>query len=86
MNGAKDKGIDIRSIRKFAEDIRPRYKDHAARFDFFEDENADHECTTAMKERAIKWLDRHLVERPIRVERREARWDKNAPGAERRSP
>src|SRR4051794_15424705 len=63
LNGTKDKGIDIRSIRKFAADMRPRYKgkDHADRFDFFEDEKADHEFTPAMKERAAEWLDRHLV-------------------------
>jgi pimeloyl-ACP methyl ester carboxylesterase len=71
LNGTKDRGIDIRSIRKFAEEMRPRYKEHADRFDFFEDENADHEFTPAMKERVAQWLDLHLVRKPVRVERRD---------------
>jgi len=71
LNGTKDGGIDIRSIRKFADDMRPRYKEFADRFDFFEDEEAAHDFTSAMKEKAIQWLHRHLVEKPIRVERRE---------------
>lgn len=71
LNGTKDKGIDVRSIRAFADQMRPRYKEkgHADRFDFFEDEKADHEFTAAMKERVAEWLDRHLVRKPIRVER-----------------
>lgn len=71
LNGTKDRGIDVRSIRAFAGRMRPRYKDKDAadRFDFFEDENADHEFTAAMKERAVEWLDRHLVRKPVRVDR-----------------
>lgn len=73
LNGGKDGGIDIRSIRKFADEIRPRYKDLTDRFDFFEDKDVGHEFTNAMKERAIQWLNLHLVEKPIRVERRETK-------------
>lgn len=73
LNGAKDVDIDIRSIRAFAEQMRPRYEATPDRFDFFEDGAADHKFTDAMKERVVGWLELHLVEKPIRVKRPEAR-------------
>ena len=51
--------------------MRPRYTPFADRFDFYEDEAAGHEFTDAMKEKMTRWLDRHLVQTPIRVERRD---------------
>jgi hypothetical protein len=67
VNGTRDRGIDIRSIRKFADAMRPRYTDSPDRFDFFEDEDAGHTFTDAMKEKSTAWLVRHLIEQPIRV-------------------
>jgi hypothetical protein len=69
LNGAKDGGIDIRSIRKFATDMRGRYEDHADRLDFFEDVNVGHEFSKEMRSRATAWLVKHLIEQPIRVKR-----------------
>lgn len=69
INGARDGGIDIRSIRKFAEAMRPRYEDHPNRFAFFEDQQAGHTFTDSMREQATRWLVRHLIETPIRVRR-----------------
>ena len=69
VNGTQDRGIDIRSIRKFADEMRPRYKGVPDRFDFFEDEEAGHTFSTVMKEKSTQWLVRHLIEKPIRVNR-----------------
>jgi pimeloyl-ACP methyl ester carboxylesterase len=67
LNGTKDGGIDIRSIRTFAQDMRPRYKDHPERLDFFEDEKVGHNFSSELKNRATAWLTLHLIEKPIRV-------------------
>jgi hypothetical protein len=69
LNGTKDDGIDIRSIRKFADDMRPRYKakDLADRLEFFEDPEVGHTFSTPIKERATAFLVRHLIEKPIYV-------------------
>jgi pimeloyl-ACP methyl ester carboxylesterase len=69
LNGAKDGGIDIRSIRKFAADMRPRYQEHPDRLDFFEDVNAGHDFSQEIKSRATAWLVKHLIDQPIRVPR-----------------
>jgi pimeloyl-ACP methyl ester carboxylesterase len=69
INGTQDRGIDIRSIRKFADQMRPRYDRLPDRFDFFEDEQAGHTFSEVMKEKSTEWLVRHLMERPIRVSR-----------------
>ena len=69
LNGTRDGGIDIRSIRAFADAIRPRYKDHPNRFDFLEDPEVGHSFSKVMREQATAWLVRHLIEKPIRVER-----------------
>ena len=69
LNGTKDRGIDIRSIRKFAEAMRPRYKekDLADRFDFYEDEKVGHSFSEPMREKATAFLVRHLIEKPVRA-------------------
>ena len=69
LNGTKDGDIDIRSIRKFALQMRPRYKEFPDRFDFFEDRDVGHVFSKEMRERSIRWLVRHLIEQPIRVNR-----------------
>jgi hypothetical protein len=69
LNGTKDGGIDIRSIRKFHEDIRPLYKEHPERIGFYEDPDAGHDFTKEIRQRATEWLVKHLIEKPIRVER-----------------
>jgi hypothetical protein len=66
----RDGGIEIRLIRKFAEDIRPRYERTPQRFGLFEDETAGHEFTDAMREQANTWLLRHLIDKPVLVEDR----------------
>jgi pimeloyl-ACP methyl ester carboxylesterase len=68
LNGTQDGGIDIRSIRKFAEDMRPRYAKLPDRFGFFEDPEAGHEFSAAIEERATAWLVQHLIDKPILVE------------------
>jgi pimeloyl-ACP methyl ester carboxylesterase len=67
LNGTKDKGIDIRSIRKFADDIRPRYEKFPERLTFFEDPEAGHDFSKPIKAHANAFLDEHLIEKPIRV-------------------
>lgn len=71
LNGAKDHEIDIRSIRKFAQDMRPRYEGFPGRFDFVEYTDVGHQFTDEMKIKVLEWLDRHLVRQPIRAERPE---------------
>ncbi len=67
LNGTKDGGIDIRSIRKFADDMRPRYKDIPDRLGFYEDPNVGHDFSPQIKQRATAWLVQHLIEKPIIV-------------------
>lgn len=69
LNGAKDDGIDIRSIRKFAKDMRPRYEEHPERLVFYEDPDAGHDFSKAIRVRATDFLEQHLITKPIRIER-----------------
>lgn len=69
LNGTKDDGIDIRSIRKFAEGMRPRYEKFPERFQFFEDPEAGHDFSPKIKDKATQFLVQHLLREPIRVER-----------------
>ncbi len=69
INGTLDRAIDIRSIRKFADEMRPRYERFPERLDFFEDKNAGHTFSKVMKEKATQWLVRHLIEKPIHANR-----------------
>lgn len=69
VNSTQDRAIDIRSIRKFADEMRPRYEKFPERLDFFEDKKAGHTFSRVMKEKATQWLVRHLIAKPIRVSR-----------------
>ena len=65
-NGARDKGIDIQSIKTFVKDLQPSYKDTADRLKFLEEPEAGHSVTDRMWKEGSEWLLRHLVEKPIR--------------------
>ncbi len=65
-NGARDKGIDIQSIKTFVKDLEPRYKDMPDRLKFLEEPDAGHSVTDRMWKEGNAWLLRHLVEKPIR--------------------
>jgi dienelactone hydrolase len=65
-NGARDKGIDIQSIKGFVKDLQPSYKDHPERLKFLEEPEAGHSVTDRMWKEGAEWLLRHLVEKPIR--------------------
>ena len=69
VNGTHDRAIDIRSIRKFADEMRPRYERFPERLDFFEDKKGGHTFSKVMKEKATQWLVQHLIRKPIRVSR-----------------
>jgi hypothetical protein len=68
-NGARDKGIDIQSIKSFVKELGPSYKDHPGRLAFLEEPEVGHTVTDRMWSEATRWLLRHLVERPIRSAR-----------------
>jgi dienelactone hydrolase len=68
-NGAKDKGIDIESIRSFVKDLRPSYAAYPERLAFLEEPDVGHSVTERMWNEGSQWLLRHLVERPIRSAR-----------------
>jgi dienelactone hydrolase len=65
-NGARDRGIDIQSIKTFVKDLEPRYKDTPDRLKFLEEPDAGHSVTDRMWKEGTEWLQRHLVEKPIR--------------------
>ena len=65
-NGARDKGIDIESIRSFVKDLQPAYKDHPGRLTFLEERETGHSVTERMWNEGSRWLLQHLVERPVR--------------------
>jgi dienelactone hydrolase len=65
-NGARDKGIDIQSIKTFIKDLEPGYKDNPDRLKFLEEPDAGHSVTDRMWKEGAEWLQRHLVEKPIR--------------------
>jgi uncharacterized protein len=69
LNGTRDGGIDIRSIRAFADAMRPRYRDMPDRLDFYEDPEVGHAFSKIMREKATAWLVQHLITKPIRVKR-----------------
>jgi pimeloyl-ACP methyl ester carboxylesterase len=69
LNGMKDKGIDIHSIRKFAEDMRPRYESRPDRLVFYEDPEAGHDFSKTIQAKATDFLEQHLIRKPLRVER-----------------
>jgi dienelactone hydrolase len=59
-NGARDKGIDIRSIKTFVKDLRPSYKDNLDRLKFLEEPEAGHSVTDRMWAEGTDFLLRHL--------------------------
>ena len=65
-NGARDRGIDIQSIKAFVKELQPRYKDIPDRLKFLEEPEAGHSVTDRMWKEGTEWLLRHLVEKPIR--------------------
>jgi uncharacterized protein len=68
-NGARDKGIDIGSVKKFVKDLGPSYEAHPERLKFLEEPMAGHSVTDRMWSEGIQWFVRHLVEKPIRSSR-----------------
>ena len=68
-NGARDKGIDIQSIKAFVKELRPSYAHCPERLSFLEEPEAGHSVTDRMWNEGRKWLLRHLVEQPGRSSR-----------------
>jgi dienelactone hydrolase len=68
-NGARDKGIDIESVKKFVKELRPSYEDHPDRLAFLEEPDTGHAVTANMWTDGTQWLVRHLVEKPVRSPR-----------------
>jgi pimeloyl-ACP methyl ester carboxylesterase len=68
-NGARDKGIDIESVRKFVKDLGPSYEAHPDRLKFLEDPMVGHSVTDRMWDEGTRWFVRHLVEKPVRSPR-----------------
>lgn len=68
-NGARDKGIDIQSIRSFAKELEANYKDYPERLKVLEEAETGHSVTDRMWNEGTQWLVRHLVEKPIRSPR-----------------
>ncbi len=64
-NGARDKGIDIQSIKTFVKELRPSYRDYPDRLTFLEEPEVGHTVTDRMWREGTQWLLRHLVEKPI---------------------
>jgi dienelactone hydrolase len=64
-NGARDKGIDIQSIKTFIKDLQPSYKATPDRLRFLEEPDVGHSVTDRMWKEGSEWLQRHLVEKPI---------------------
>jgi dienelactone hydrolase len=59
-NGARDKGIDIESIRTFVKELRPSYKDRPDKLKLLEEPEAGHSVTDRMWTEGTEWLLRHL--------------------------
>jgi dienelactone hydrolase len=59
-NGARDKGIDIQSIKTFVKELQPKYKDYPDRLKFLEEPEAGHSVTDRMWTEGTEWLLRHL--------------------------
>jgi dienelactone hydrolase len=65
-NGARDKGIDIQSIRTFVKELRPNYEDCPDRLALLEEPEGGHAVTDRMWSEGSRWLVRHLAEQPAR--------------------
>ena len=62
-NGVRDE-IDIESVRTFVKDLRLHYAAFSDRLQAIE-EPGGHSMTDRMWDEGTKWLQRHLVERPL---------------------
>ena len=62
-NGRKDGYIDIESVRRFAEKVKPHYAAAPDRFRSLE-EDVGHECTDSMRRAADEWFVRFLKAPP----------------------
>src|SRR5262249_43415872 len=86
-NGARDKGIDIQSIKTFVKELRPSYKDYPDRLTFLEEPEAGHAVTDRMWREGTQWLLRHLVEKPITTEKANRTAPERPPeGKQRKEP
>jgi dienelactone hydrolase len=68
-NGARDKGIDIQSVKSFVADLQASYAAHPERLKFLAEPEAGHSVTEKMWNDGSQWLVRHLLERPVRSRR-----------------
>ncbi|HWG42785.1 MAG TPA: dienelactone hydrolase family protein [Gemmataceae bacterium] len=59
-NGARDKGIDIQTIKSFVKDLRPSYKSYPDKLKFLEEPAVGHSVTDRMWNEGTEWLLRHL--------------------------
>lgn len=59
-NGARDKGIDIQTIRTFVKELQPGYKDCPDRLNLLEEPDVGHSVTDRMWNEGAEWLLRHL--------------------------
>jgi dienelactone hydrolase len=59
-NGARDKGIDIQSVKTFVKELQPSYKDHPDRLKFLEEPEVGHSVTDRMWTEGTEWLLHHL--------------------------
>jgi dienelactone hydrolase len=62
-NGARDKGIDIQSIRTFVKDLQPLYRDRPEKLKLLEEPAVGHSVTDRMWNEGSDWLLRHLPPR-----------------------
>ena len=58
--------IDIESIKKLVQDLRPSYQAYPDRLMLLEEPKTGHTVTERMWTEGAQWLLRHLVDRPIR--------------------
>jgi dienelactone hydrolase len=59
-NGARDKGIDIQSVKSFVKELQPSYKGCPDKLKFLEEPEAGHSVTDRMWVEGTEWLLRHL--------------------------
>lgn len=60
LNGGRDGFIDIESVRRFAEELKPLYHEHPDRLRFTPYPETGHEVTAAMWREAQEWIARGL--------------------------
>jgi hypothetical protein len=60
LNGGRDGFIDIESVRRFAEELKPLYRAHPDRLRFTPYPDTGHEVTAAMWRESQEWIARGL--------------------------